>query len=487
MPEINNLSLTDRVAQGVGWNVIGIGLQRVFQLGAGIVIARILLPTDYAIAGLAGAVAGIFSIFTAHGFGLALVQRENLSDKTIHSVFWFLSMLGVGLGLITALLAPISAKIYNQPAIVPVMLVLSLSIVIGMIGSVPNAMLVRAMRFREINIITGVEGALAAVLGITIAWMGFGYWALIMPPLGAVIIKVILSFWFSRYKPIRRFQIEAIRDTSNFGFSVMGSNLAYYLASNLDYLIMGRFWSPTLFGLYYFAYNKSRLISIIITQQMSSTILPAFSRIQNDLPRLRRAFLKSSHAMGLVYLPIHVLVIGLADPLVPWIFGQQWGPSVPVFRAFAALAFLAPLTGLVSDTLFALNLPRIPLYYNIFRVSIVLPVLLFLGLNGATILTTALILLIVWYIQALIYAAYLFVHIRLSLAEIWDNLRLIVIATVLMALSLYLCCTVLEQAVSSELVVIISSIILPSLVFALLTWKSYISIYKQLKLSFLKR
>ena len=464
--------------------MIGTGFQRVFQLGAGIVIARILLPTDFAIAGLAGAVAGIFSIFTAHGFGLALVQRKDLTDVAIHSVFWFLTILGIFLGGITVLLAPFVAKFYNQSAVTSVMYVLSISIVIGMIGSVPHTLLVRAMRFREINIIAGLGGAIAAVLGIAIAWQGYGYWALIMPPLGTVIVKVILSFWYSKYKPVKKFHIQEIRDASNFGFSVMGSNLAYYFASNLDYLIMGRFWSPTLFGLYYFAYNKSRLISIIITQQMSSTILPAFSRIQNDIPRLRRAFLKGSYAMGLVYLPIHVMVIGLADPLVPWIFGEQWAPSVPVFRVFAALAFVAPLTGLVTDTLFALNLPRIPLYYNIFRVSVVLPVLMLLGIYRANILTTALILLFIWYFQALIYAGYLFRRIRLSLTEIWSNLRSIVLASMLMACLLFVSRTGLELFNWQEWLVIMISIVVPILAFIVLTWSSYAEIYKQLRKTF---
>lgn len=486
MFELQKPSLTDKVINGLGWNVLGIGLQRVFQLIAGIVIARILLPSDFAIAGIAGAIAGVFSIFTAHGFGLALIQRKELSDSSIHSVFWFLTILGAGLGVITALVAPLAATYYNQPEILPVMLSLSISIVVGMIGSVPNVLLVRQMRFREINIITGVEGVIAAAIGVTIAKIGLAYWALIIPILGATIVKTVLSFWFFRYKPKFNFSMREIKRASNFGFSVMISNLAYYFASNLDYLIMGKYWSQNAFGLYYFAYNKSRLISIIITQQFSSVVFPAFSKIHDDLPRLRRAFLNGSHTMGLVYLPIYILVIGLADPVVPWVFGEQWTPSVPVFRVFAALALIFPLTGLVSDTLYALNLPRIPLFYNIFRVSVVLPTLLFLGVNGANIFTTAFVLLVIWYIQAIIYAGYLFRHLRISLIDIWMNFRIIVIATATMACLLWLNRFGLSLVFRPEIVVILSSII-PLTVFVLITWESYTGLYKQIRSTIIKQ
>jgi len=459
MHEINSQSLTAKVARGVGWNIIGIGLQRVFQLGAGIVVARILMPTDFAIAGLAGAVAGIFSMLAAHGFGLALVQRKTLTDTTIHSVFWFLVFFGICLGGLTVLAAPITAKIYNQQALVAVMLVLALSIIIGMIGSVPSALLQRAMRFKEINIITAVGGATAAVLGISVAWMGFGYWALVIPSVGSVIVTVICGFGFSGYRPALEFQWKEIKSTSNFGLSVIGSNLAYYLASNGDYLIMGRFWPASAFGFYYFAYNKSRLISIIIAQQLSGTILPALSCIQDDLSRLRKAFLKGTHAICLVYLPVHVLAIGLADPLVPWIFGEQWCPAVPVFRVFAALAFIGAPSTLVTDTLFALNLPRFTLYYNIFRVAVVLPTLLLLGLNGANILTTAVVLLVIWYS--------------------------IVMATVVMACILFGSRVGAEAFGWPEWAEVIISIILPSTVFLVLTWSSLAEIFQQMRNAFL--
>jgi teichuronic acid exporter len=462
-------------------------LQRVFQLGAGIVVARLLLPTDFAIAGLAGAVAGIFSILAAHGFGLALVQAKELSDTTIHTVFWLLTFIGIFLGGTTALISPFIAKLYNLQTLVPVMIALALNITIGMMGSVPGALLERAMRFREINIITAVGGAIAAVLGISIAWLGYGYWALVIPLIGSGIVKVIGGFWFSGYRPVYQFSFKEVKSTSNFGLSVVGSNLAYYFASNSDYLIMGRFWPASAFGFYYFAYNKSRLISIIIAEQISGLILPAFSRIQDDLFRIRKAFLKGTKAMCLVFLPVHVLVIGLADPLVPWIFGEQWRPAVPVFRVFAALAFIAPPTTLVTGTLFALNLPRIPLYYNIFRVIVVLPTLFLLGLNGANIFTTAVVLLIIWYVQILIYLGYVFDRIKLSITEIWNNVKSIVVATGIMTCMLFGIRMGAKAVGWPEWFTVMISIILPATTFILLTWNSLNEIFQQVRSALLKK
>ncbi len=463
-----NPSLTTQVVRGAAWNVVGAVAQKGLVLGATIIVARLLSPSDYAVAGLATAVMGIFVTLSAQGFTQALVQRQDLTELTCHSVFWLMAVAGLGVGGLTLASAPWLARFYNQPALAPVMWVLAAGLVSSMIGAVPNALLQRAMRFREINVIGMAGGVLSALLGIGFAWLGYGYWALIMPVVGTALFIAVCAFWLSGYRPAWAFRWSELGKVSTFGASLLGSNLVQYFADTGDSLIMGRFWSPADFGRYRFAYERSRQPFDLVLAQIHNVTFPAFSRIQDDLERLRQAFLQGTYSMCLVIFPLHVLIIGLADPLVPWIFGEQWHPAVPALQVFAAYAFVRGVASLVSAGLLAINRVQANLAFNVFRVVATLPTLLYLGFSGAGILTTSIVLVIIWGVQAPFLIGYLYKQIHLSWAESWRSLRSLVGTTAVMGLVLVASRLVAEAAAWPTWIMIVVSTILPSIVFVLL-------------------
>ncbi|QLQ08353.1 MAG: oligosaccharide flippase family protein [Anaerolineae bacterium] len=111
-------------------------------------------------------------------------------------------------------------------------------------------------------------------------------------------------------------------------------------------------------------------------------MFPAFSKIQDDRERLRRAYLRGTRLVTLIVFPLHVLLVGLADPLVPWLFGPQWQPAVPVFQVFAAYGFVRGLAALTVPSLLAINYAQAIFFFNLFRVAVTVPALLYLGFNG---------------------------------------------------------------------------------------------------------
>jgi len=475
-------SLTAQVVRGAGWNVAGSVAQKALTLGAAIVVARLLTPADYAIAGLAMSVMGIFMTLTAQGFAQALIQQRELTSLACHSVFWAMTVAGLALSGLVIASAPWIARLYSQPALVSAMSVLALTLIVTMIGAVPNALLQRAMRFREVNVIGIIGGVLSAILGIGAAWLGYGYWALIIPGIGATLFVAVRGFWLSGYRPARVFRWNALRDLSPFGLSMLGSNLVQYFGDNGDYLIMGRFWLPADFGQYYFAFERSRQPFNLVIGQLSSVFFPAFSRIQADPERMRRAFLRGTSAICLVVFPLHVLLIGLADPLVPWIFGEQWRPAVLVFQVFAAFAFVRGIAALVPAGLLAINRAQAALAFNVFRLVVTLPALLCLGLRGADIVQTSLVLLAIWIAQAPFFIGYFYKQINLSWAESWRNVRSLVGITVLMAIVL-VASRVLVEAVSwPAWALVVVCTIVPSATFALLARRQLLETLQPVRL-----
>jgi O-antigen/teichoic acid export membrane protein len=415
--------------------VVGAVVKQGITLLSAIIVARLLTPDDYAIAGLALSVMGLFNVLTAQGFGQALVRRPQLAPLTIHSVFWFTLLQGLVLAVLAVLVAPLIAQFYRQPDMAPLLVFLAFTLVISMLGVVPNALLQRDMRFRDINLISISGGIIAAALGIGAAVAGFGYWALMMPGLGIALATVIGAYGLTRYRPAWVFSWQEIKSVAVFGFSMLGSQILTYFSDNSDYLIMGRFWTTASFGQYYFAFERARQPFNIVVAQLSSVVFPAFSKIQDDRERLRRAYLRGIRLVTLIVFPLHVLLIGLADPLVPWLFGEQWRPAVPVFQVFAAYGFVRGLAALVLPSLLAINYAQAIFAFNLFRLVFTVPALLYLGFNGGDILTTAIVLLVIWVVQAPFLIGFLNRKLGLTWRGFWSGWREVGLATVVMGLA----------------------------------------------------
>lgn len=472
-------SMAHQVVRGTAWNLVGTVAQLVLAWGATIVVARLLSPTDYAVYGMAAAFIGFFLVLAGQGFALALVQRKELTEMACHSVFWFMAALSLIVAGAAVAASPLAARFYEQPLLVPVVAVLAVGLVINMLGAVPNALLQRALRFREINLVGILGSLLTAALGVGTALLGYGYWALILPSLGSSLFMAVRAFWLSGYRPAFRFRWAEIRSVAVFGLSSLGSSLVQYFGDNSDYLIMGRFWPKADYGQYYFAFEKSRRPFSLIMMQLDRVLFPVFSRIQDDKERLRRAFVRGTRSVCLVVFPLHVLLIGLADPLVPWIFGPQWRPAVPVFQVYASLAFSRGLAALVSSGLLAINRAQINLAYNIFRVLFTVPALLALGFSGGTILQTAIVLTIIWTLQIPVFIGYFYRQLNLTVIESWRTMRGLIGVTLLMAALLLACRFVAAAAGWPAWAMVSLATLLPSAAFALLARRSLMELFRQ--------
>jgi O-antigen/teichoic acid export membrane protein len=430
-------SLKNQVIRSAAWNVLGSGLGRMVAIASAIILARLLSPEDYAFAGLGIVLLGIFNMLAAHGFGYYIIQQKTLNDETCHSIFWLVTFVGFVLTFFVFVSAPWLARFYQNPDLILIVRILGIGIVVNLIGGVPNALLQRRMEYFKINILSIIGTILTSIAGVLIAWFGYGYWALIIPGVAMGLCTASLVFWVSGYCPAFVFKWDEIRKSGIFGLTISIANILTYIGNNLDYLIMGRYWKPPDFGQYYFAFEKSRVPYQIITSQVSNVFMPAFSRVQDNLSELRNIFLKGTYNCCLIVYPFYVILIGLADPLFPWIFGEQWYPSVPVFQVFCAYILIAAPSSITAQVLLALNRPQFFLFFNCLRIVSTLPILLYLGMKGANILTTATVLMSVWVLLLFVWFGYAYSLMKLSWKESWNNLKDLIGITLSMGFVLF--------------------------------------------------
>jgi O-antigen/teichoic acid export membrane protein len=401
-------SLTAQAFQGMVWNFLGAGLRVGMVFVSGVVVAWNVDVPDFAVAGKGMAIAGLFNAFYAQGFAMALVREKDLKPSQCHCVFFLLLAIGLVLGCSMAALSPLFAWFYDQPALMQVMPVLSLILVLSLVGSVPNALLTRAMNFRDNTALVVGGTFVSAGLAVVLALSKAGFWALILPPLAATIVYCLGSFWVSGYRPAASFRWSESRGLGKFGSKVLGNTFLNYLCENSDYLIMGHFWLEGYYGLYYFAYEKARQPFDIVWTQIGNALYPAFSRVQGEIDRIRRGYFRGTRLLALLTLPLYVLLIGLADPVIPWIFGRKWMPAVGVFQIFAVMSALRTFTVMIPSPLMAMNRITVPLYLTIFRTAITLPALVMLGIYGAGIEATAAALLLIWSVHTPLFVGYFF-------------------------------------------------------------------------------
>jgi len=462
-------SLAWLTARGFAWNALGSGVSQVVAIGATIVVANWLTPVDYAIGGLALAAMGLFHVLSTAGFATAIIRIPELTDETCDSVFWAVTGVTGIVALGAVLLSPVLATFYERPEIARVIPLLAIGLFASSLAAVPNAMIQRAMRFRAVGGIRVVVTFIGAGTGIYLAVAGYGYYALIVPGVVSAVAGAISAFAFARYRPRLRFSRAEFAKVRTFGLSSLGSSIVLYLSDNSDYLILGGLWTAGIFGHYYFAFERARQPFNIVCGQLREVLFPALSRVQDDLAKIRRAYLEGTEKFCLLMFPLHVALIGTADVVVPFVFGSQWEPAVPVFQVFAGVAFLRSLSVVTTTIFFALDRAQYDLFFNVFRVVLTVPAIALLAYYGAGAVTVSILLLSIIAIQTPFFLWLLHRTIELPHREVLRARAPLVTAALVMGAALVATRVLVSRSGGGELVEVGAALVVSGGVFFLLS------------------
>lgn len=463
-------SLTQRVLHGALGNAATSLASQAVAIASSIVVARLLVPDDYAIVAIAGAVLALVGALSGLGFATALVREPELTAAKCSTVFWFLAGVSVAVYLTMVASSWSIAGFYAAPMLTQVLPILGISTSLTLLASMPDSLLVRDMKYRQRNVIAILSTLVNAAGAVSMAVLGYGYWALVVPPAAAAAVSAGGTFALAGFCPAWMFSFKELANLFKCGISMAGCTLFNYISDNSDYLIMGRVWPKDVFGTYYFAYTRSRQPFEILAGQIGGAVLPAFSRLGNDTERMGAAYIRGTSYLALISFPGYVLLISLADLIVPTVFGPQWLPAVPVFRVFAVICFARTFTTLASAPLLALNLIHHAFYFTALRVLFTVPCLVFLAGYGASPFTVSIALAAIWMIQMPAFLWILYRKVRLSPAIWFESFGRLIVATAVMA---GVCFAMREACSGAKLgpaLTAITTATSASLAFALVVW-----------------
>ena len=332
--------LRGRTVTSALWVAADKWVNRLASLLVFAVIGRLLDPAEIGVAALAATFVALFQVLAEQGFSDALVQRRDLDREHPEAAFWV--SLGSAVVLAAALAAcagPIAAAL-DAPQLAPVLQVLCLTLVLSALSLTPAALLQRDFGFKRLTQRRVTANLLGGVVGVVAAVLGAGVWAIVAQSLTSAVVGVLVLWTVLPWRPRLRVSRAAVRDLRGVGTSVIGIQLFAFLNAQADKFVIGAVISPAALGYYYIGTRIISILSDVQTAVIQSVSLTALSRVQDDGPRFRRAFLSLTGASAAIGVLTYATFAALAPVVVPLVFGDQWGPSVLITQVLCAMGAL---------------------------------------------------------------------------------------------------------------------------------------------------
>lgn len=316
--------LTELSLRAIKWNYLGLAVRVLAQVIAQIALARMLGPESFGLFAAAFVVISIGSIVAEMGLGSALVQKKGLTSEDVRFAFTWLMLAGGLMGVAAYLAAEPIAEFFEDSRVAAVLRGLAPVFFLQALGVVPLALLRREMEFKTIQIVQTVSYLVGYVMiGIGFALWGGGVWSLVAAWTGQAALASGLFLLVKRHAMTPRFRVA---DAKSGGFSVrvLLTNMANWVIENVDNLIVGKAFGPTVLGLYSVSYNLVRTPANHLVVTLQSVLFPASSRAQDNVTGLRRAYLTVLSGVSLIAVPMFAGIAAVADTMALALFGTQW-------------------------------------------------------------------------------------------------------------------------------------------------------------------
>jgi O-antigen/teichoic acid export membrane protein len=312
----------------------------VSQFVVGVVLARLLAPSDFGLISLAFVVLGLAGSVGDLGMSDALVQRKHLTDRHLRTAFTFSVALGVALAAALAVLAPLGARLTGEPRVTPVVRWLSLNFAVQGTAVVAGALLRRRLDYkRRFVISTSSYVAGYAAVATTLALLGYGVWSLVWGGLTQTVLLAAGNLIASPH-PVRWLVARSeLGELLHFGVGASLGDWMNYLARNGDNFVVGREFGAESLGLYARAYSLMNLPFTYAASVMSAVLFPAMSRLQDDLGRLRRAFLLMTRLTAAISAPVMATMTVAAPHLIVALYGPRWAGAIPPLQVLCVFGY----------------------------------------------------------------------------------------------------------------------------------------------------
>ena len=337
------MSLRKQALSGMIWTFSQQFGTQLISFVVGIILARILLPSDFGTIAMFSIVIAIASSLIDSGMASSLIRTNDANDQDFSTIFWYNLGISILLYIVVFFTAPLIAQFYEVEILKPIIRVYSIVIIINAFVTVQNTRLVKELDFKTLFKIRLPSLIIGGITGILLALNGFGIWSLVFYPIIQNIVST-LQFWFySKWRPSFVFDKEKFKFHFNYGYKLTLSSLLDVSFKNIYTIIIGKLYSPVQLGFYHRADTLRQLPVNNISLALNKVTFPLFAKIKDDNIKLKEVYSKIMKTVVFIMAPLLCLLIVTAEPLIRFLLSEKWLPAVPYFQVLAVAGILYPI------------------------------------------------------------------------------------------------------------------------------------------------
>ncbi|WP_051920546.1 lipopolysaccharide biosynthesis protein [Thermodesulfobacterium hydrogeniphilum] len=382
-------NLSQRVVRGGFWVFLLRITQQLFNFVRLVILARILSPNDFGLMGIALLTMATLDTFSQTGFQQALIQKKEDIKPYLDSAWSVLILRGFILFTILFFIAPYVASFFNVPEAKPIIQVIGFAVLFQAFTNIGVVYFQKELEFNK-QFIYQISGTLADfIVAISAALILKSVWALVFGLLAGNFVRFVVSYLIHSYRPHLIFDLRKAKELFRFGKWVLGSSILVFLLTQGDDIFVGKLLGATALGFYQMAYRISNIPATEITHVISQVTFPAYSKLQDNIPKLREAYLKVLQITAFLSFPIAGLIFVLAPDFTKIFLGEKWMLMVPAMQVLVFAGLVRSIAATTGPIFHAVGKPKIDTQWQIVRLSVlaalIYPFTIKWGILGASI------------------------------------------------------------------------------------------------------
>jgi len=370
------LGIKSKTISGLKWSFTDSIVNQIIHFIIGLILARLLSPSEYGIIGMAMVFISVSESIVQCGLGQALIRKPNCTEADYNTMFYT----NIALGLVTFSILYFSAgaiaRFYHSSELILLTKVMAVNLIINSFGMVETAILTKQIDFKKQTKISVISTTTSGIVGIGLAFLGFGYWSLVIRTLTQNLIRVILLYTLSKFKAKLIYSIDSFKELFGFGIKLLTAGLIDNVYRNIYQLVIGKYFSPAELGYYSRAEQFKNLPSQNIDSTIQRVTYPVLTNIADNDSKLKAVYKHLLKLLIFITSTTMILMIINAREIILILLGEKWAPTIPYLKIIGISGMIFPLHTLNLNLLKTKGRSDLFLKLEIIKKIIVIPVII---------------------------------------------------------------------------------------------------------------